>query len=78
MKKQPDNVRIHFEMASYSDERLLRGLVEDVIPYADSLGMNEQELPNLYQMLKYGNVSLIAESRPRIAIILDKARDVFR
>lgn len=78
MKKQPDNVRIHFEMASYSDEKLLQGLVEEIIPYADSLGMNEQELPNLNHMLKYGNVSLIAESRPRIAVILDEARDVFR
>lgn len=77
MRNQSDNVRIHFEMASYSDETLLRGLVEEVIPYTDSLGMNEQELPNLYHMLKYGNVSLIAESRPRIAVILDEARDVF-
>lgn len=78
MKKQPDTVRVHFEMASYSDEKLLRGLVEEIIPYADSLGMNEQELPNLNHMLKYGNVSLISESRPRIAVILDEARDVFR
>lgn len=77
MKKQPDNIPIHFEMASYSDENLLRNLVENIIPYADSLGMNEQELPNLFHMMKYGNITLVAESRPRIAVILDQMRDVF-
>ncbi|XP_055952517.1 ADP-dependent glucokinase-like [Argiope bruennichi] len=78
MKKQPENVRIHFEMASFSDEDLFRELVQNIVPYADSLGMNEQELPNLYHMLKYGNISLVAESRPRIAVILDEMRDVFK
>ncbi|KFM82676.1 ADP-dependent glucokinase, partial [Stegodyphus mimosarum] len=77
MKSQPNDVRIHFEMASFSDEKLLKALVANVIPFADSLGMNEQELPNLYQMMKYGNVSLLAESRPRIASILDQMRNVF-
>ncbi|GIY85870.1 ADP-dependent glucokinase [Caerostris extrusa] len=77
MKKQPNSVRIHFEMASFSDEDLLRDLVKNIVPYADSLGMNEQELPNLYHMMKYGNISLLAESRPRIAVILDQMRDVF-
>ncbi|XP_054723956.1 ADP-dependent glucokinase-like, partial [Uloborus diversus] len=77
MAKQPNNVRIHFEMASFSDETLLKNLVENIIPFADSLGMNEQELPNLYQMMKYGNVSLLAESRPRIAAVLDQMRNVF-
>ncbi|XP_015918354.1 ADP-dependent glucokinase [Parasteatoda tepidariorum] len=78
MKSQPDERRIHFEMASFSDENLLRNLVENVIPYADSLGMNEQELPNLYQMIEYGNISLLADSRPRIADILDEMRKVYK
>ncbi|GFU20327.1 ADP-dependent glucokinase [Nephila pilipes] len=78
MKKQPDNVRIHFEMASYSEESLLRELVQNIVPFADSLGMNEQELPNLYHMMKYGNISLVAESRPRVAVILDQMRDIFK
>jgi len=62
--------RVHFEMASFVDESLLRELVDVVIPYADSLGMNEQELPNLHAMLSGGNVSLVADSNPRIAIVL--------
>ncbi len=62
--------RIHFEMASFVDESLLKELTEEVIPYADSLGMNEQELPNLYSMLKYGNITLASDSNPRIANVL--------
>jgi len=62
--------RVHFEMASFVDESLLRELTSEVIPYADSLGMNEQELPNLRAMLSGGNVSLVADSNPRIAVVL--------
>jgi hypothetical protein len=29
-------------------------LLEKIIPYSDSLGMNEQELPNLHSMLTTG------------------------
>ena len=45
-------------------------LTTEVIPYADSLGMNEQELPNLYSMLKFGNITLASDSNPRIAVVL--------
>ena len=71
MKQQSfEKTRIHFEMASFTDESLLEELVENVIPFADSLGMNEQELPNLHSMLKHGNVSYVSDSNPRIAIVL--------
>lgn len=36
------STRIHFEMASFTDTDLLNDLTEYIIPYADSLGMNEQ------------------------------------
>ena len=62
--------RVHFEMASFVDPTLLQELSEHVIPYADSLGMNEQELPNLYSILAHGNVSYVADSNPRIATVL--------
>ena len=85
-----EKTRIHFEMASFVDESLLKGmllrpfykfiqslmslyfteLTTEVIPYADSLGMNEQELPNLYSMLKFGNITLASDSNPRIAVVL--------
>ena len=70
MASQKSSTRVHFEMASFVDDSLLRDLAEYVIPYADSLGMNEQELPNLRSMLMYGNVSLVSDSNPRTAITL--------
>lgn len=77
MTKTPASVPLHFEMASYTDPTLLHDLVEHVLPYADSLGMNEQELPNLVSILKYGNVSYVSDSYPRVATVLDAMRDVY-
>jgi len=70
-------VRIHFEMASFVDDSLLAELTEHIIPQADSLGMNEQELPNLHSLLTRGEVSVLSDSNPRIAVVLDQMREVF-
>lgn len=78
MARQPKKTRIHFEMASFVDKSLMADLIEFIIPMSDSLGMNEQELPNLYHMIMYKNISFVSESYPRVAIILDQMRDVFR
>ncbi|XP_013406311.1 ADP-dependent glucokinase [Lingula anatina] len=72
------NTMIHFEMASFSEEALLQDLVEHVIPYSDSLGMNEQELPNLYSALMNGTATLISDAYPRIAHVLDQMRAVYK
>ncbi|KAK8379414.1 hypothetical protein O3P69_019370 [Scylla paramamosain] len=72
------NALIHFEMASFTEEALLHGLVGNVLPYSDSLGLNEQELPNLYNMLRYGNITLVSDYNPRVAVVLDQMRYVFR
>lgn len=77
MAAMPEEVRIHFEMASFVDSSLLEELVEHVIPQADSLGMNEQELPNLHSLLTTGEVSVMADSNPRIAGVLDQMREVY-
>lgn len=42
MTSMSPSTRVHFEMASFTETKLLAGLVEHIIPYADSLGMNEQ------------------------------------
>jgi len=78
MVEQDSGTRIHFEMASFVDSSLLAELVQHVIPQADSLGMNEQELPNLHSMLTAGRVTEVADSNPRIAVVLDQMRDVYR
>ena len=42
MVVQSPKTRVHFEMASFAEAKLLYQLTQYVIPYADSLGMNEQ------------------------------------
>ena len=78
MRNQKQSTKIHFEMASFSEESLLLQLNEIIVPYADSLGMNEQEIVNLHHSLFYGNISLIANSTPRVASILDHMRELFK
>ncbi|XP_078413411.1 ADP-dependent glucokinase isoform X2 [Cetorhinus maximus] len=69
---------IHFEMASFVDSNLMSNLFNYVITHVDSLGMNEQELPNLLSMLKGSNITLLSDPYPRVANILDQMRDVYR
>ncbi|XP_053676196.1 ADP-dependent glucokinase [Anopheles nili] len=69
---------VHFEMASFVELELLQLLLRKVIPYSDSIGMNEQELDNLQQVLETGRISLVADCNPRLAHSLDQARAVFR
>ncbi|XP_015587961.1 ADP-dependent glucokinase [Cephus cinctus] len=78
MISQPKTTKIHFEMASFAEENLLLELTELVIPFADSLGMNEQEVANLYNAMYYGNISLVADSNPRVATVLDQMRTIFK
>merc|ERR1712024_107756 len=78
MRSQSRDTLIHFEMASFVDGSLLEELVEHVIPQSDSIGMNEQELPNLVSMLTSGRVVEVADSNPRTAVMLDMMRTVFR
>jgi len=70
-------IKTHFEMASFSDPNLMKMIVDKVVYYSDSLGMNEQELPNLVSILTSGEISLISDSKPRIASVLDQMRVVF-
>lgn len=69
---------VHFEMASFVEIELLDLLLKNIIPYADSLGMNEQELDNILQVLEMGKISLSADSNPRVATALDQMRNVFK
>lgn len=64
-------------MASYVDLELLLHLTEKVLPYVDSVGMNEQELTNICSVLESGEVSVVADSNPRVATALDQMRKIF-
>lgn len=76
--RQPRSRLIHFEMASFVELELLQALLTHVIPYSDSLGMNEQELDNLGEVLERGEVSVVADSNPRVSRVLGQMRSVFR
>ncbi|KAL4715811.1 hypothetical protein ACJJTC_006390 [Scirpophaga incertulas] len=75
---QPLTTLTHFEMASYVDLDLLLQLTTKVLPYVDSVGMNEQELTNLCSVLEHGEVSVVADSNPRVATALDQMRQIFQ
>ncbi|KAG8034898.1 hypothetical protein G9C98_007974 [Cotesia typhae] len=78
MMSQLPSTRIHFEMASFVEKDLITDLGNMILPYADSLGMNEQEVANLYNSMYHGNISLVADSTPRVATILDYMRVLFK
>ncbi|OCT77818.1 ADP-dependent glucokinase [Xenopus laevis] len=68
----------HFEMASFVEQSLMKDLLEYIIPYSDSLGMNEQELPNLLSLIKGGNITVLSDPYPRVASILDQMRELYQ
>ncbi|CAG9123099.1 unnamed protein product [Plutella xylostella] len=74
---QPLHTLTHFEMASYVDLDLLKQLTSKLVPFVDSVGMNEQELTNLLSVLEFGKVSIVADSNPRVATALDQMRKTF-
>lgn len=76
IRSESSKLRVHFELASYTEERLLGVIVDNVFPYVDSFGMNEQEAANLLSFLKYGNISYVTNSSPRIATVLDEMREL--
>lgn len=77
ISSQSESTLLHFEMASYVEIELLRLLSKHVIPYVDSIGMNEQELDNLQQVLNTGKIRFASDSNPRVATALDQMRKLF-
>ena len=77
LRSLPSTTRIHFEMASFTELQLLSDLVKYVMPYADSMGMNEQELADLCSFFERGNITVVSDPFPRIASTLDKIRILY-
>ena len=75
---EAQQIPIHFEMAPFHQETFFDELLQYIIPYASSMGMNEQELPNLLSKLLYGNVTVVSSQKPRVAKVLDLMRDVYK
>nr|CAB3220222.1 ADP-dependent glucokinase-like [Phallusia mammillata] len=68
----------HFEFASFVDESLIDALKQHVFPFSDSIGLNEQELPNMLSYLQYGNITVLSDAYPRVATVLDQLRSTYR
>lgn len=73
----PLSTKVHFEMASFTEERLLSEIIEHILPYVDSLGMNEQELADLCSFYQHGNITVVSNPYPRVASTLDKMRTLY-
>ena len=70
----PLSAKVHFEMASFTDKTLLQEILHNVIMHSDSIGMNEQELSILVSLLDGREVSIVSDSTPRVATVLDQMR----
>ena len=78
LSRVPLNTHIHFEMASFVQVECLQDVVDTVVRYCDSIGMNEQELPNLLSILDNGSITAVSDAYPRVATTLDQMRKVYR
>ena len=65
-------------MASFAEIEMMKCLLDYVFPFVDSLGMNEQELPNIVTMFRHGHIIEVADANPRTAIILDNMREIYQ
>lgn len=51
MKQNNNRIRVHVECVSTTDTRVIRGFIQTIIPVADSIGLNENELVLLLHCL---------------------------
>lgn len=76
--KEHRETKTHFELASFVDQELVNEIIKEIIPYSDSIGCNEQELPNIYNALSGKELITVADSMPKVANILDILRQTFQ
>ena len=77
MSEAQAETKTHFELASFVDEEIMTSIKDYVLPYSDSVGMNEQELPNLLSLMKTGSTTRVAPAYPRVASVLDQMREIY-
>uniref|UniRef100_A0AAV1UH81 Uncharacterized protein n=1 Tax=Peronospora matthiolae TaxID=2874970 RepID=A0AAV1UH81_9STRA len=68
----------HYEFAAVSDFGLFSDTVRLVLPWVDSIGLNEQELFILHHFLVTGKESTATASRPTIAEISAQLHDIIQ
>ncbi|KAA3675393.1 ADP-dependent glucokinase [Paragonimus westermani] len=75
--KLPSETLVHFEMASFVNQVFANEMLRRILPHVDSIGLNEQELPNLASLLSNGTITSISSAYPRAAHMLDAMRTVW-
>ncbi|GAB9468172.1 Adp-dependent glucokinase-like [Globisporangium polare] len=68
----------HYEFAAVSDFSLFDDTVRLVLPWVDSIGLNEQELYILHHYLVTGEEGTATNSRPTVAQISEQIHDVIQ
>ncbi|GLE09254.1 hypothetical protein PINS_up020863 [Pythium insidiosum] len=68
----------HYEFAAVSDFTLFDDTVRLVLPWVDSIGLNEQELYILHHYLVTGEEGTATNSRPTVAQISAQLNDIIR
>lgn len=76
LSELPSKTLVHFEMASFVNPKFLKRLTDVILPYSDSIGMNEQELPNLSSLIKTGNIVYISDSKIKVSKTMDDTREL--
>jgi len=77
MASANSKTKTHFELASFVDDEIMTSIKKYVLPYSESIGMNEQELPNLLSLMKTGSAISVAPAYPRVASVLDQMREIY-
>ena len=62
-------IPMHLELAAASDFTLFHDMVNLVLPWINSIGLNEQELHILHHYLLTGEEAITAPSRPNVATV---------
>eukprot|EP00644_Phytophthora_capsici_P009056 jgi/Phyca11/532586/estExt2_fgenesh1_pg.C_PHYCAscaffold_60118 len=68
----------HYEFAAVSDFSLFDDTVQLVLPWVDSVGLNEQELYILHHFLISGEEGTATTSRPTVAEVSSQLHDVIQ
>jgi len=71
------NIPVHLELASIASENFIRMLANSVIPYVDSIGLNEQEMGFLYTAT--GGIKYTMEDfkQPSVNIAIEAITHIF-
>lgn len=75
LQRIPASTRVHLELASIGDEALLQQLVQSLFPEVDSIGLNEQELGDLFVALKLDKkhskiqIELVKQTLPDVSTV---------